>query len=143
MAKRVQLDITLTLGATDYKDEFSSFTFEVNKEEVDVSVFGNKSRTYELGLANISCSGNLRPEADQALIKYLLQRMEDGADVALVYRPKNAVKGSDNPEVTGNVKISSVPIGGDHGGIESEGTVTMNFNGALTWDDGADTITIG
>lgn len=143
MAKRIQLDITFTLGGTDYNGSLNSCSWKVNKEKVDTVTFGAKSDRYELGKAMWSFELGIRPEADQALIKFLLQRIEDGADVALVYRPQNAVKSATNPEVGGNVKVQAIPdFGGAHGALQGEGTITLEGNSACTWDDGA-VITIG
>lgn len=144
MAKRVQLDITFTLGGTDYKASLNSCAWKVNREKVDVTVFGNLSDRYELGKATWSFDLGIRPDADQAFVKFLLQRIEDGADVALVHRPQNAAEGTTNPTVAGSVKVQGIPdFGGAHGALQGEGTITLEGNSACTWDDGATTITIG
>jgi hypothetical protein len=143
MAKKVLLDITLTIGGTDRKAEFSSFKWMINREKVDVKTFGVESDRYELGLATWSFEGNVRPDADMVFIKQLLTAMESGADLAVVYRPLNAAKSTTNPEVGGSVKVQSIPgMGGDLGALQGEGTLTLEGNSAATWDDGA-VITIG
>lgn len=143
--KRVLLDQTIEFpSGTDRKAQFTAFNVEPTRAEVEAQAFGDKSQKYEVGLANHSFSATVRPDADQAFRKYLMQRMEDGADVPVVHRPKNAVKGSDNPEVTFSVKVHMMPpIGGDHGALEGEGNLNLTINGPVTWDDGTDTVTIG
>jgi len=144
MAKRVFLDCFLTLGGTDRKSQFSSFDTKPLREAVDVGALGDKSEKYELGLFSATIGGNVRPEADWAFLKYLLQRMEDGADVAFVYRPVNSSKAATNPELSGNFKVDKVPpLGGERGRLFGEGSIEFKVNGAVTWDDGTTVLTLG
>jgi hypothetical protein len=143
MAKRVVLDCYLQIGAVDRRAEFNSFAPELTRAQVDAGVFGNGAEKYELGLFSGTITGDLRSESTHTFLTYLIQRLGDGADVAVIWRPKNSAKATDNPELTFNVKIDKVPMGGARGELANSGQLSMKINGTVLYDDGAVTVTLG
>lgn len=144
MAKFVATNEYIELpSGTDRSNQFSSFIPEPVRAEIDAAVFGDESDRFELGVFSNTVTSNVRPDADWAFLKYLIQQMDSGADVAVLYRPKAGAKATDNPEMTFNIKISKLPPLGAARGELLGGQVQWKVNGPITWDDGVDTIVLG
>lgn len=119
MAKQVIIDqvIEMPVG-TNVSAQFSGSGFTPTRNEVDSSVFGDKVDQIAKGTYAMTYRGQLRPDADMAFYTYLLGELESDNATAMLFRPKNADRGAENPEATFSVMITSVPeLGGNRGDL--------------------------
>lgn len=144
MAKYVQIDAQVEIpSGTNRSAQLSAFNFESVRAEVEASVFTNKADLVALGTYKNSLTMTVRPDADWAFMKYLVQRLNDGANVSSLYRPQTAAKATGNPEFTFPIVVSKCPPFGVGRGELLGGQVQIPINGAITFDDGVDTIVLG
>lgn len=129
--------------ATDRSDQFSSFNAEAVRAEVEASVFGDRVEKVAKGVYTNTLNANVRPDADFVFLLYLLQQQDLETDTSVLYRPKTGAKATSNPELTFDVCVTKTPpIGGDRGSL-LEGNLSLRINSAITYDNGAVTVTLG
>lgn len=144
MGQYVQIDAKIEFPvSTDRASQFSSFNIEPTRNKVEAAVFGNKVDTIAKGTYMHSFSANVRPDTDMAFMLYLAQALVAEADIAILYRPKNAAQSTTNPTLTFSVAVTSMPPLGVKRGDLFEGNLDLQIQTAITWTDGTNTVTIG
>src|SRR5690606_18591567 len=86
----------------------SQIGITVARDEFDVSTFGAAAHAWAKGAGNNTVSLSMRWPADMALLILFMQLVESDEHPTFTVRPKNAAKGSENPEYTFDACIREV-----------------------------------
>lgn len=141
--KQVVLNPYIRWDGVDRADQFGSFMPDTLRAEIEASVYGTSTDTFESGTFKHTLKVLVRPDADQAFVKVLLVQYNGGANIPVVYRAKDAAKSATNPEMRFSVLVTKgPPLGADRGKLQ-EASMDILINTPIEWDDGTDVITIG
>lgn len=142
MAKYVLTDAYVEYDGVDKSNQFSQVTITTSRDQIDASVFGDRSMRYEKGVFTNGVQLQLRPDADFAFVTEITGDYAADVAIPMVVRFKNAAKADSNPELSFNVQVTQVPFGGTRNQL-FEGSVSWPIDGPITYDYDTSTITLG
>ena len=140
----------ITIEGTDRSDQFNQVTLETSRDDIDATVFGDRSVRTEKGQFTNRLVLNFRPDADRVFQRIVLGYYDGEATQAVTVLFDNSkAQGADNPLLQDcAIHFSSPgPLGGTKNALE-EGGITCNIQGGFELDWGpsggpADVQTIG
>jgi hypothetical protein len=111
MAKTVLTDAFVSIGGNDISDHVRTVTLNYAAEEQDDTTMGDDTRTNLGGLKTWSLDLEVANDFAATEIDSIMFPLV-GTQVAVVFRPTSAAKGTNNPEYTGTGMLSSYnPVG--------------------------------
>lgn len=129
MAKLVMDDCTVTIGAVDYTDEISSFTFEISTDQPETTNFSSGGWKEMLaGLRGYQISIEFKQDADLSGLDAAIWseiNTPTAGGIAWTARNEAASASAANPQYSGNVIVS--------GWKGLGGSVGDAFGQSVTW----------
>lgn len=118
--KLVVRDPVFTLDGVDLTAYLRGATLTFGATVVEFVISGSGSKEREGGILDNSLSVDLVHPNDMSILTHFKPLMP--GKVAFTFKMKNATIGSSNPEFSGNVVLSNLPLGG-----------TVGEGAAFTW----------
>lgn len=127
MALIVFKNASVTINAVDLSDHVKSVEIKYSAESLENTAMGATFKGKQAGLKDWSMSVEFYQDYAAAQVDATLFSLVGAAPFAIIVRPDAAVKGTANPEFTGNVLLPDyTPITGSVGELA---TVKVDFEG--------------
>ncbi len=121
---RVIVDPFLSFDGTDYSAQVKECTLSMDWDKVEKTASGDGQHTFMPGLINLSCSATLYRTLGAGSLEEALWAAR-GTSKAIVIRPKQAVKGPENPQYS--FSAFATPLDLISGGIGAADEIKLNL----------------
>lgn len=132
MAKTILRDCVISIDGVDLSDHASSVTVNSEKDDIDLTSFGNAYHVHGVGLGDASIEIDFFQDFGAASVHATLGPIYDAAEaVQIIIKPTEAAVSATNPAITmDGLLMSYTPLGGSVGEAS-----TMS----VTFQNGGDT----
>lgn len=131
MAVKVFLTSLISVDGTDYAGAFQSAELNMSIAELDATVFGGDTEIAEPGRKSFTFQGNILDDlTDDAINEKFWDLWDQRSKVTIIFKLDEGSTAATNPKYTFTGFITSLPMGGEHGGLAG-GTVTFRNSSTL------------
>lgn len=127
MAQIVLTDVSVSINSVELNTLSTSVTINYEKEAIEVTAFGDSSRKFTGGLANVTCDVELNQDFAATKTEATVYPLV-GTTTTLVFKPTSGAVSATNPSYTiaGAYLSSHTPINGAVGELA---TTSLSFQG--------------
>jgi hypothetical protein len=131
MARKILTDVRVSIGGVDLSDHIASVEVASEREEIEITAFGDTARRRVAGLEDSSISLDFHQDWAAASVDATIAPLV-GSTAAFEIFPDGTALSATNPKYTGNVLITE--WGGLNGAIGELATVSVTWpvDGVLT-----------
>ena len=137
MAKTILRDCVILIDGVDLSDHASSVTINSEKDDIDLTSFGNAMHVHGVGLGDASIEVDFFQDFGAASVHATLSPIYDaGEAVPIVITPAEGAISATNPGITmDGLLMSYTPLGGSVGEASTMSVTFQNGGDAgITYD---------